>query len=80
MARRLGRSPLAQETIGFLLAAYLRFVRRTNRVTTAPADLDAAIAGQLPLIAAISGRSSLIYASTSSGTVVNRLVRRTSSK
>ena len=31
MARRLGRSPFAQETIGFLLAAYLRFVQRTNR-------------------------------------------------
>ena len=53
MARRLGRSPLAQETIGFLLAAYLRFVKRTNRVTTAPADIDAAIAGQMPLIAAM---------------------------
>ncbi len=53
MARRLGRSPFAQETIGFLLAAYLRFVQRTNRITTAPADIDAAIAGQMPLIAAM---------------------------
>ena len=53
MARRLGRSPFAQETIGFLLAAYLRLVQRTNRVTTAPADVDAAIAGHMPLIAAM---------------------------
>jgi lysophospholipid acyltransferase (LPLAT)-like uncharacterized protein len=53
MARRLGRSPFAQETIGFLLAAYLRFVQRTNRIATAPADIDAAIAGQMPLIAAM---------------------------
>jgi lysophospholipid acyltransferase (LPLAT)-like uncharacterized protein len=53
MARRVGRSDGAQEAIGFLLAAYLRFVQRTSRFTTVPADLDAFIAGQLPLIAAM---------------------------
>ena len=53
MARRLGRSPFAQETIGFLLAAYLSVVRRTCRGTTAPADIEAFIAGQMPLIAAM---------------------------
>ncbi len=53
MSRRPGRSPVAQETIGFLLATYLRFVERTNRFTTIPADIDAAVAGETPLIVAM---------------------------
>ena len=53
MARRLGRSRWAQETVGFLLATYLSLVRRTNRFTTVPADVDAFIEGEMPLIAAM---------------------------
>ncbi len=53
MSRRPGRSRFAQETIGFLLATYLRFVQRTNRFTTIPADIDAAVAGETPLIVAM---------------------------
>ena len=53
MARRFGRSELAQEAIGLLLASYLRLVRRTSRITTVPGDLDALIKGRLPLIAAM---------------------------
>src|SRR5271165_630228 len=53
MARRLGRSPLLQEIIGFLLAKYLRFVQITSRVTTVPADIDKVIAGETPLICAM---------------------------
>ena len=53
MARRVGRSQWAQETIGFLLAAYLGLVRRTSRFTTVPDDLDAYIKDDLPLIAAM---------------------------
>jgi lysophospholipid acyltransferase (LPLAT)-like uncharacterized protein len=53
MARRLGRSELAQEAIGFLLANYLRLVQRTSWRTTIPEDLDAYIAGKTPLIAAM---------------------------
>jgi lysophospholipid acyltransferase (LPLAT)-like uncharacterized protein len=53
MARRVGRSQWAQETIGFGLASYLRLVRRTSRFTTIPEDLDAFIKGELPLIAAM---------------------------
>ena len=53
MARRAGRSPLAQEAIGFLLAAYLRFIKRTNRITTVPADIGALVAGETPLIVAM---------------------------
>ena len=53
MARRFGRSELAQEAIGFLLASYLRLVQRTSRRTTVPDDLDDLIRGKLPLIAAM---------------------------
>jgi lysophospholipid acyltransferase (LPLAT)-like uncharacterized protein len=53
MARRVGRSEFAQEAIGFLLANYLRLVRRTSRRTTVPEDLDAFIQGRTPLIAAM---------------------------
>jgi lysophospholipid acyltransferase (LPLAT)-like uncharacterized protein len=53
MARRVGRSPWAQETIGFGLATYLRFVERTSRFTTIPEDLDAFIKDEVPLIAAM---------------------------
>ncbi len=53
MARRLGRSQWAQEAIGFGLATYLGFVRRTSRFTTAPDDIDAYIKDDLPLIAAM---------------------------
>ena len=53
MARRVGRSPWAQEAIGFGLATYLSFVRATSRFTTAPEDIDAYIKDELPLIAAM---------------------------
>ena len=53
MLKRLGRTKFVQETLGFLLASYIRLVRRTNRFTTEPVDLDAAIAGQTPLIVAM---------------------------
>jgi hypothetical protein len=42
-----------QETLGFLLAVYIWLVRRTNRFVVEPPDLDAAIAGQTPLIVAM---------------------------
>jgi lysophospholipid acyltransferase (LPLAT)-like uncharacterized protein len=44
---------LAQEAVGFLLASYVRFVQRTNRLTTVPADIDAAVKGETPLIVAM---------------------------
>jgi lysophospholipid acyltransferase (LPLAT)-like uncharacterized protein len=53
MARRIGRSPFWQETIGFLLAKYLRFVQITSRFTTAPEDLSKAIAPETPIICAM---------------------------
>ena len=53
MARRVGRSQWAQETIGFGLATYLSFVRATSRFTTVPEDIDTYIKDDLPLIAAM---------------------------
>src|SRR6202020_3367271 len=50
---RVGRSQWAQETIGFGLATYLSFVRRTSRFTTVPEDVDAYIKHDLPLISAM---------------------------
>jgi lysophospholipid acyltransferase (LPLAT)-like uncharacterized protein len=53
MLKRLGRMKFVQVTLGLLLAAYIGLVRRTNRFTLEPADLDGAIAGQTPLIVAM---------------------------
>ena len=53
MARRIGRSPFWQETIGFLLAKYLRFVQVTSRFTTAPEDIAKAMAPEAPIICAM---------------------------
>jgi len=53
MLKRLGRMRLVQEALGFLLASYIRLLRRTNRFVVEPLDLDAAIAGQTPLIVAM---------------------------
>jgi lysophospholipid acyltransferase (LPLAT)-like uncharacterized protein len=53
MLKRLGKTRLAQEALGLLLAFYIRLVRRTNRFVVEPADVDAFIAGQTPLIVAM---------------------------
>ncbi len=53
MARRIGRSPFWQETIGFLLAKYLRFVQVTSRFTTVPENIDSAMAPEAPIICAM---------------------------
>jgi lysophospholipid acyltransferase (LPLAT)-like uncharacterized protein len=53
MATRIGRSAFGQKAVGFLLANYLRLVKRLSRFTTAPADLDAHISGRTPLIFAM---------------------------
>jgi len=53
MFKRLGRSRFVQEALGFLLAHYLRFVQHTNRFACEPADVDAVIAGETPVIVAM---------------------------
>ena len=44
---------IRDETVGFLFASYLRLLGRTNRFSTVPADIDAMIAGHLPVIVAM---------------------------
>jgi len=53
MFKRLGRTKIAQETLGLCLALYIRLIRRTNRFVVEPADVDAFIAGHTPLIVAM---------------------------
>ncbi len=53
MLKRLGRSRFVQEALGFLLAHYLKFVEVTNRFTREPADIDALIASEAPVIVAM---------------------------
>jgi len=53
MLKRLGRTRVVQEALAFLLVAYIRLVRRTNRFTVEPADADALIAENAPLIVAM---------------------------
>jgi hypothetical protein len=43
----------AQETIGYLLAGYLKLVRRTNRIVVEPADIYEQVRPGLPLIIAM---------------------------
>ncbi len=53
LARRIGRSPAAQETLGFLLAAYLKLVRATNRFVLDPPDLYDRLDRDWPAIVAM---------------------------
>jgi lysophospholipid acyltransferase (LPLAT)-like uncharacterized protein len=53
MFKRLGQMKFVQEVLGFLLASYIRFVRVSNRFAIEPPDIDAAIAGQTPVIVAM---------------------------
>ncbi|MGD0723027.1 MAG: lysophospholipid acyltransferase family protein [Roseiarcus sp.] len=53
MLKRLGRTKLVQETLAFLLVAYIRLVRHTNRFTVEPADAGRVIAENAPLIVAM---------------------------
>src|SRR5579872_543791 len=51
MLKRLGKSKLAHEALGLLLAAYMRLVRRTNRFDQP--DLEKLVEGKLPVIVAM---------------------------
>lgn len=52
MLKAIGRSPVIPATLGFLLAAYLKFVWRTSRFTFEPDDSYARIDPHLPVIVA----------------------------
>ncbi|MEE1610421.1 lysophospholipid acyltransferase family protein [Microvirga sp. CF3016] len=51
LAKRIIRSRAVQETLGFLVAGYLKFVQRTNRFVMEPADAYDRI--EMPVIAAM---------------------------
>ena len=53
MGFSLLKTTFAQETIGRLLAGYLRLVQRTNRITIEPADIYDRVRPELPLIIAM---------------------------
>ncbi len=53
MFKRFARSRYGQEALGFLLASYLRFVQRTSRFVSAPADLEPVFRRETPAIGAM---------------------------
>jgi lysophospholipid acyltransferase (LPLAT)-like uncharacterized protein len=53
LVKTIGRSAPVQETLGFLLASYLRLVERTNRFVLDPPDIYDRIGPAQPVIAAM---------------------------
>ena len=53
MAGNWGGGAFAREALGFLAAGYLRLVQFTNRFVREPADVNALVAGQTPVIVAM---------------------------
>jgi lysophospholipid acyltransferase (LPLAT)-like uncharacterized protein len=53
LLKRITRSRPVQETLGYLVASYLKFVQRTNRFAMEPADAYDRIGPQMPVIAAM---------------------------
>jgi lysophospholipid acyltransferase (LPLAT)-like uncharacterized protein len=53
LVKRIVRSRAVQESLGFLVAGYLKLVRRTNRFVMEPADAYDRIGPQMPVIAAM---------------------------
>jgi lysophospholipid acyltransferase (LPLAT)-like uncharacterized protein len=53
IVKRIGKSPVVREAIGFLVARYLGVVRRTNRFVMEPADAYDRIGPMMPVIAAM---------------------------
>ena len=51
--KRIIRSRAVQESLGFLVAGYLKLVQRTNRFVMEPADAYDRIGPQMPVIAAM---------------------------
>jgi lysophospholipid acyltransferase (LPLAT)-like uncharacterized protein len=53
LVKRITRSRTVQEALGFLVAAYLKLVQRTNRFVMEPADAYDRIGPHMPVIAAM---------------------------
>lgn len=77
LLKRIGRSRAARETAGFVLAAYLRLVRATNRFVIEPADFTDTIAPHLPVITAMwHGQHFMIHYAWPRGARVAALISR----
>ncbi|MCB8820414.1 lysophospholipid acyltransferase family protein [Microvirga rosea] len=53
LVKRITRSRVVQEALGFLVASYLKLVQRTNRFVMEPADAYDRIGPMMPVIAAM---------------------------
>jgi len=53
LIKRIGKSGAAQETLGFLLASYLKLVKATNRFAIEPHDLYERVDREWPVIIAM---------------------------
>jgi lysophospholipid acyltransferase (LPLAT)-like uncharacterized protein len=53
LVKRVARSRVVQETLGFLVAAYLKLVQRTSRFVMEPANAYDRIGPHMPVIAAM---------------------------
>ena len=77
MLKRLGRTRAAQEGLGAVLASYLGLVRRANRFTVEPADYEARVAADLPVIAAMwHGQHFMTHYAWPKGAKVAALISR----
>lgn len=52
-AKTSEKAAFTQEALGFALAHYLKFVRRSNRFVSEPPDLEAALGAEAPVIVAM---------------------------
>lgn len=77
MLKRIGRSRPVQEAAGALAAAYLGFVRRTNRFVVEPADFESQVGPDLPVIAAMwHGQHFMTHYAWPKGAKVAALISR----
>jgi hypothetical protein len=76
-AKRLVRSRIAQEVMGFLVARYLGLVQRTNRFVTEPEDAHERLDPMMPVIAAMwHGQHFMIHFARRPGDRAASLVSR----
>ncbi len=77
MLRKIGRSRFVRSMLARLATGYLRLVRATSRFVTEPADLEARIGPELPVIAAMwHGQHLMIHYAWPKGARVSALISR----
>ena len=77
MLKKIGRSRLVRSMLARLATAYLRLVRATSQFVTEPADLQARIGPELPVIAAMwHGQHLMIHYAWPKGARIAALISR----